>query len=181
MRNKIENGIDSRVLKQTWQFMRATFSQAPEQFKQLAENLPELFADGERDIDLQEKRKVYLIIAKFLCEKFQKPLPVSLGATHILCDEADPRLLFDGVLDNETRQLTESAKEIILTIKALYEPLQNRSYKRQIEILWLKNDNPTLVKVEEELPWDYLPTDISEKNLRSGANALTFKLYPLEA
>ncbi|MBD2208191.1 hypothetical protein H6G33_25475 [Calothrix sp. FACHB-1219] len=181
MKNQIENGIDSRVLKQTWPFMRATFSQAPENFKQLVENLPELFAESETDIDLQEKRKIYLTIAKFLRDKFQKPLPVSLGATHILCNEPDPRLLLDGVLDGETQQLVESAKEVILTIKVLYEPLQNRSYNRQIEILWLKNDNPKVFKVEEELSWDYLPTDISEKDLHYGAKALTFKLYQLEA
>ena len=181
MRNKKENGIDSRVLKQTWPFMRATFSQAPEKFKQLAENLPELFADRETNIDLQEKRKVYLIIAKFLRDNFQKPLPVSLGATHILCDEPEPRLLLDGVLDDETQQLVKFAKEVILTIKVLYEPRPNRFYNRQIEILWLKNDQPKAVKVEEEVPWDYLSTDVREKHLRSGADTLLFKLYQLEA
>lgn len=181
MKNKIENGIDSRVLKQTWPLMRATFSHAPDKFKQLAENLPELFAESETDIDLQEKRKVYLIIAKFLRDKFQKPLPVSLGATHILCDEPDPRLLLDGVLDDETYQLVKSAKEAILIIKVLYESRQNRSYNRQIEILSLKNNEPTAFKVEEEMPWDYLPTDVREKHLRSGTDTLNFKLYQMKA
>ena len=217
MRNKKENGIDSQGLNQTWQFVQATVSQAPEQLKQWAERLPELVPDI--DIDLQEKRKVYLIIAEFLCNTFQKPLPVSLRATYILCNETDPRLLLDGVLveegrsqeaegrsevrigsessterkqrtddggldpnggkaDDETQQLVKFAKEVILTIKVLYEPLPNRSYNRQIKILWLKNDQPTAVKVEQEVLWDYLPEDVRDKHLRSGADALTFKLYP---
>ncbi|BAY22051.1 hypothetical protein NIES2100_18140 [Calothrix sp. NIES-2100] len=181
MKNQIENHLDSRLLKQTWQFMRATFSQAPEKFKQLAESLPELFTDSETDINLREKRKVYLVIAKFLRKNFQKPLPVCLGAAHILCDEDDPRLLLDGVLDNETEKLATSAKEVILSIKVLYEPLPNRSYNRRIEILWLKNDKPTVVKVEEEVSWDYLPGDIREERLHSGADPLTYKLYQQEA
>ncbi|MBR8836181.1 MAG: hypothetical protein DSM106950_19715 [Stigonema ocellatum SAG 48.90 = DSM 106950] len=181
MRNRIEDRIDNRVLKETWQSMRSTFTQAPEKFKQLAESLPEIFADSETDIDLREKRKVYLVIAKFLRDNFKTPLPVSLGATHILCDEGDPRLLLDGVLDDETKQLVTSAKKIILTVKVLYSPLSNRSYNRQIEIVYLKNDKPTAVKVEEEVPWDYLTTDVRENHLRSGANILSFKLYQLEA
>ncbi len=84
MNNK--NSIDTQVLKETWQFMWATFSQAPEQFKQLAESLPELYANNEIDTDLQNRHKVYLVIAEFLRDNFQKPLPVSLGATHILCN-----------------------------------------------------------------------------------------------
>jgi hypothetical protein len=181
MKNQTENHLDNRLLKQTWQFMRATFSQAPEKFKQLAESLPELFADSETDIELREKRKVYLVIAKFLRKNFQKPLPVCLGAAHILCDEADPRLLLDGVLDDETKELATSAKEAILTIKVLYEPLPTRSYNRLIEILWFKNDKPTAVKVEEEVPWDYLLADVREKRLHSGADTLTYKLYQQEA
>ena len=181
MKNELANSIDNRVLKQTWQFMRATFSQAPEQFKQLAENLPELFAESETDIDLQEKRQVYLVIAKFLHEKFQKPIPISLGATHLLCNEPDPRLLFDGVLDDETQQLAKSAKEVILTIKVLYEPQPNLSYNRQIEILWLKNKQPTAFKVEKKVPWDDLPTDVREKHLCSGADTSNFTLYQMEA
>lgn len=181
MRNQTENHLDSRILKQTWQFMRATFSQAPEKFKQLAESLPELFAESETDIDLREKRQVYLIIAKFLRDNYKKPLPVCLGVTHILCDEADPRLLLDGVLDDETKELATSAKEAILTIDVLYEPLPTRSYNRRIEIVRLKNDKPTKVKVEEEVSWDYLPTDVREKRLHSGADTLTFKLYQQEA
>lgn len=180
MKNQTENHLDSRILKQTWQFMRATFTQAPEKFKQLAESLPELFAESETDIDLREKRQVYLIIAKFLRKNFQKPLPICLGVTHILCNEADPRLLLDGVLDEETKQLATSTKEAILTIKVLYEPLPTRSYNRLIEILWFKNDEPTAVKVEEEVPWDYLPTDVREKRLHSGADTLTRKLYQQE-
>ncbi len=181
MKNKTENSLDSRVLKETWPVMRATYSQAPEKFKHLAESLPELFADSETDIDLREKRQVYLIIAKFLRDNYKKPLPVCLGAAHILCDEADPRLLLDGVLDDETKQLATSAKEAILTIKVLYEPLPTRSYNRLIEILWLKNDKPTAVKVEEEVPWDYLPPDVREKRLTSGTDPLTYKLYQQEA
>ncbi|MUG92023.1 hypothetical protein F7734_05930 [Scytonema sp. UIC 10036] len=181
MRNQIENPVDGRVLKHTWQFMRATFAQAPEKFKQLAESLPELFLDSETDIDLREKRKVYLIIAKFLRDNFQKPLPVCLGTTHILCDEADPRLLLDGVLDDQAKQLATFAKELVIAVKVLYEPLPTRSYNRLVEILWLKNDKPTVVKVEEEVPWDYLVADVREKRLLSGADTLTFKLYPQEA
>jgi hypothetical protein len=181
MRNKIENHIDSRVLKQTWQFMRATFTQAPAKFKQSAEYLPELFADNETDIELREKRKVYLIIAKFLRDNFQKPLPVCLGSTHILCDEDDPRLLLDGVLDNEAEQLAIFAKKAILSIKVFYEPLPTRSYNRLIEILWLKNDKPIAVNVGEEISWDYLPADVREKRLHSGADTLACKLYQQEA
>lgn len=182
MRNQTKNHVDSRVLKQTWASMRATFSQAPEKYKQLAESLPEIFAKSETDIDLRQKREVYLIIAKFLGKNFQKPLPVCLGSTHILCDEDDPRLLLDGVLDDEASQLAISAKKAILSIKVLYEPLPNRFYNRLIEIFWLNNDKTTANKTEEEVPWDYLPPDIREKRFHVGAEAetLSFKLYPQE-
>lgn len=183
MKNQIESSFDNRVLKQTWQFMRATFTQAPEKFKQLAENLPELFADSETDINLREKRKVYLIIAKFFRDNFHKPLPlpVCLGATHILCNEDDPRLLMDGVLDNEAKQLAKSAEKAILTIKVLYEPVLNRSYNRVTQILWLKNDKPTAVEVTEEVPWDYLTPDVRRNRLHSGTNTVPFILYQQDA
>ncbi len=84
------------------------------------------------------------------------------------------------MFDDETQQLVKSAKEVILTIKVLYEPRPNRFYNRQIEILWLKSDQPTAVKVEEEVSWDNLPPDVRENHLCSGAAPLSFKLYQME-
>ncbi len=164
-----------------WEAVRATFSQAPDKLKEAAENLPSIFAEKEEDIDLREKRKVYLSIAKFLCEKLQKPLPVCVGITHILCNESDPEMLRYCVIDNETKKLLPIVQQAILTIKVNYQSIKNtRNYNRIVEIYFINQGKPVAAKIEEEIAWEYLPLDVRESRLREGGQTVGFKLYPQE-
>lgn len=54
------------------------------------------------------------------------------------------------------------------------------TYERKLEIFFVENGKPTLVRVEEEVPWDFLSPDVRESRLRHGIDSLTFKLYPQE-
>lgn len=135
--------------------------------------LPDLFKDIELDNDIKEKKKVYLIIAKFIQEKLNEPIPVSLGATHILCQEEDKDLLEDGADSSRVQQLANKVKAIILKITILYEPQTSKSYTRKTEIYFINNNQPAIFRNEEELAWDELPEPIRAEFLKTGSNSVS--------
>lgn len=159
-----------------WLYFRERWNEAPKVVQNFLETVPELFKDIELDNDLRNRREIYLEIARFLQKKLNQPLPICLGATHLLCRESDKRLLKDAALGGE--RLAEEVKSIILTIKVYYKPLDYRAYNRLLEIYYVNNSQPTAFKLEERLDWDYLPQDIREFHLRQGAETGVFKLYP---
>lgn len=171
----IKKFIDNEVNK-LWIDYRERWEEAPKPLQNFLERIPELFKDIELDNDLRDKREVYLEIAKFLHKKFNQPVPICLGVTHLLCRESDKRLLRDGVPGE--KKLIEASKSILITIKVSYEPLDSQVYNRQVEIYYMSNNKPAVFKVEQQLDWDYLPQDIRSRRLRQGAAPEVYKLYP---
>jgi len=172
------NEFVNKNVNRLWLLFRDKWQEAPKPLQDFFENLPALFANIELDNDLRNKREIYLEIARFIKNKFNHPLPLCVGVTHLLCKESDKRLLADGATGQNS--LAKDVKPFLLTIKVSYNPTDSQAYKRLIEIYYVNNSQPTLFKLEELLEWDYLPSDIRENAIRQGNNtqAQVFKLYP---
>lgn len=166
-------------MRRLWSTIRSELVHAPEQFKEMSESLPEIFALISPNADLRNKREVYVSIAKFLQGHLRQPLPICLNTVHLLCHEADPSLVEDGATGGE--RFLELAKALILTIKVYYEPQDARIYNRKTEIYYLKDDQPASIRFPEQLDWESVPEDVRENRIRKGMEPEVFKLYPKEA
>ena len=167
----------NKDLRDFWCSIRATFSQASDAVKNLAEKLPEIFAETEPDDNLREQRVIYLAIAQFIRDNLHKPLPICLNAVHILLQEKNLSLLEDGAIGGN--RLIEDVKELIVTIRIHYEPKDSFIHNRKIEIYFLKDSLPKVKRVQELIDWDKLPSKIREQRLRQQEmNIIT--LYPKE-
>jgi hypothetical protein len=154
-----------------WQELRLVLDPLPPTLRECVELLPEVFAAIERDNACRDKREVYLVIAKLLQEKLGQPLPVCLATTHLLCGEADPKLLEDGAPGGD-RLLTD-ARALLLAIKVHYGARDARTFHRKTEVYFLDGGQPAVAAVDEA-------RDVRESRLREGAEVVTFKLYPRE-
>lgn len=167
----------NKDLRDFWCSIRTTFSQASDPVKNLAEKLPEIFAETEPDDNLREQRVIYLAIAQFIRDHLQKPLPICLNAVHILLQEKNLSLLEDGALGGD--RLIEDVKELIVTITIHYEHNDSFIYNRKIEIYFLKDSLPKVKRVQELIDWDKLPSKIRQRRIRQEEmNIIT--LYPKE-
>ncbi|MUG91335.1 hypothetical protein F7734_02060 [Scytonema sp. UIC 10036] len=169
-------------IKQSLHSQEIKLDEVPKPLQDLLDNLLKTFASFRQGADIQETLQVYLNIAKFMQSKFCKNLRVCLGATYILCEESEPQLLNKTVITDEAKQLADVAKNLILTIKVHYEPINEelKECNRKTEIFFTSNDKPTVFRVEETIPWDNLPSDVREEYIRSGSKKQSFKLYPKE-
>ncbi|NES78500.1 MULTISPECIES: hypothetical protein [Okeania] len=159
-------------------YLQQQYDELPPELKKVVESIPDFLSDLETDSQLINKREVYEIIAEFLQKNLNEELPLCLDATHIICEENDPRLLKERTGDAE--KLAEDAKELILSIKVHYELLKNLTYNRKTEFFYHKKNQPAVKKVEEELDWDRIPGDVRSSYLIEGQKISTFKLYPIE-
>lgn len=169
----------NKDLRDFWCSIRTTFSQASDPVKNLAEKLPEIFAETEPDDNLREQRVIYLAIGQFIRDHLQKPLPICLNAVHILLEEKNLSLLEDGAIGGD--RLIKDVKELIVTIIIHYEPEDSFIYNRKIEIYFFKDSLPKVKKVQELIDWDELPSKIREQRLRQEEmDIITITLYPKE-
>ena len=159
-------------------YLRQQYDELPPELKKVVEMIPDFLSDIEIDSQLINKREVYEIIAEFIHKNLNKELPLCLNATHIICEENDPRLLTEVTGDVE--KLAEDVKELILSIQVHYELLKNFTYKRRTEIFYHKQNKPAVKKVEEELDWNKIPGNVRSSYLIEGQKISTFKLYPIE-
>lgn len=159
-------------------YLRQQYDELPPELKKVVEMIPDFLSDIEIDSQLINKREVYEIIAEFIHKNLNEELPLCLNATHIICEENDPRLLTEVTGDVE--KLAEDVKELILSIQVHYELLKNFTYKRRTEIFYYKQNKPAVKKVEEELDWNKIPGNVRSSYLIEGQKISTFKLYPIE-
>ncbi|MCL2925678.1 MAG: hypothetical protein MGF17_13945 [Trichodesmium sp. MAG_R04] len=162
------------ILRYLWQ----QYDELPPELKNVVESISDFLSDIETDSQLINKREVYEIIAEFLHKNLNEELPLCLNAAHIICEENDPRLLIE--ITGDAEKLAEDVKELILSIKVHYELLKKFTYKRTTEIFYQKKNQPAVKKVEEELDWDRIPSNVRSSYLIEGQKISTFKLYPIE-
>ncbi|WP_254174437.1 hypothetical protein [Planktothrix pseudagardhii] len=167
----------NKDLRDFWCSIRTTFSQASDPVKNLAEKLPEIFAETEPDDNLREQRVIYLAIGQFIRDHLQKPLPICLNAVHIFLEEKNLSLLEDGAIGGD--RLIEDVKKLIVMIRINYEQQDSWMYNRTIEIYFLKEGLRKVQKVPALIDWDKLPSKIREQRMRQQQiNIIT--LYPKE-
>ena len=158
--------------KQTW------FSDILQFPKKLSERLIE----SESALDLKEKCETYSVSAEIFENKFQKPIDICLSATHILCNELDPKILGDETqISYQVESFSNDLKRSIHSITVKYEPIKKAQlYRKQIEISLIQGRNKSTTKVSQEVDWDYLPPDVRERCMRYGEEVSVFELYSQE-
>jgi hypothetical protein len=173
--------------------IQSDLSQIPESVK----NVTNMIWEGltsTREVDLQQKQQVYHNIAQFLQERlqveFQKvEFQTYLQTTYILCNESDPQLVGEQPLSELAQRLTTEVKDLILTIKVHYLKPQevptsdtgvNSEHLRQTEIFYIDRNNPkpNVFRVDEQMEWDNLPSDVRESFIKEDLPRISFKLYP---
>lgn len=152
---------------------------------QLGRSFHEVINSIEHYNDLSNKQAVYQAVAKFLERQFSRPFPVCLAAVYRLCGETNP--YFVAALPRQTygtadavASLTESARNLILGVKAYYEKSEAGSHLRRTEVWFAEKGKPTAFTLEERVEWDDLPADVRESFLCDGASLQVFKVYPKE-
>lgn len=153
------------------------------------ESLLSIFSTLEADHELAQTRQVLMIVAKFINQEIDyqaNSFEACFLAACSLCGEADPRITeIPGELPQpkQVERVVATAKEHILMIKVHYELLGEASHcKRETEIFSIKTgaNKPRVKRIEEELPWETLTTDIRDSFLREGKQKVSYQVYPLE-
>ncbi len=190
MKNKkqLEDALEALefAIKGFRQSLRANlpFSQLAETFKSQLEKILNLFSDLEQDQELEQKRKVYSNIARFIQEKvdnFQNDLNTCLSAVYFLCKESDPQLLIESTPSTQTQRIIDVARKEIIAIKAQYEQVrESNACKIKTEIFSIKpnENNPKITTIEEAISWDSLPLEVRESFIRDGKDKVCFQIYP---
>ncbi|BAZ23042.1 hypothetical protein NIES4073_39300 [Kalymmatonema gypsitolerans NIES-4073] len=175
------------------QHLQSHLSQIPELVKNVTNTIWEELTSTQ-EVDLQQKQQVYHNIAQFLQEKFQVEFQkvefqTYLQTTYILCNESDPQLVGEQPLSELAQKLATEVKDLILTIKVNYLKHQevptsgtgvNSKHLRQTEIFYIDRNNPkpNVFRVDEQMEWDDLPSDVGESFIKEDLAQISFKLYP---
>lgn len=187
-KKQLENALEALELavREFRQALRANlpFSQMAESFKFQLEKLLNLFSDLEQDQELEQKRKIYSNVARFLqdrVDKFRNDWNTCLSAVYFLCKENDSRLLIESTPSNQTQRIMAVAKNQILTIKVHYERLRDyniSNLKTEIFSIKTNEDKPRITTIEEEISWDSLPLEVRDSFIRDGKDKVSFQIYP---
>ncbi|AUB43192.1 hypothetical protein COO91_09363 (plasmid) [Nostoc flagelliforme CCNUN1] len=170
------------------QQIQSHLSQMPEPIKNMANTIWEKLTSTQ-EIDLQQKQQVYHNIARFLQERLKVEFQTCLETTYKLCNESDPQLVGEQPPGELAQQLATKAKGIILTIKVHYLKPQEvptsdtgltSKHLRQTEIFYIdyNNPEPKVSRVNEQVEWDNLPSDVGESFIKEDLARISFKLYP---
>jgi hypothetical protein len=154
-------------------------------FRQQLENFVAFFASLDQDQELEQRRQILAHVAQFIREKvdrYQNPLNISKNAACFLCKELDPRLQVEPVSGQQTQRLIRATQECLIAVKLHYEKLNDYgSCLRKTEFFFVKasDEKPTMTRVEEEISWESLPSDIRDIFLKQGKNRISFQIYPV--
>jgi hypothetical protein len=173
--------------------IQSDLSQIPESLKNVTNTIWEGLT-STREVDLQQKQQVYHKIAQFFQERLQVEFQevefqTYLQTTYILCNESDPQLVGEQPLSELAQKLATEVKDLILTIKVHYLKHQevptsdtgvNSKHLRQTEIFYIDRNNPkpNVFRVDEQMEWDNLPSDVRESFIKENLPLISFKLYP---
>jgi hypothetical protein len=170
------------------QQIQSHLSQIPESVKNVTKTIWEGLTSTQ-EVERQEIQQVYNNIAGFLQEKFQVEFQTCLQTTYILCNQSDPQLVGEQPSSELAQKLATKVKDLILTIKVHYLKPQkvptsdtgvNSEYLRQTEIFYIDRNNskPNVFRVDEQVEWDNLPSDVRESFIKEDLARISFKLYP---
>lgn len=167
------------------------------QMQELVKNVTNPISEGltsTQEVDLQQTQQVYHNIAQFLQERLsmesqKEEFQTYLQTTYILCNESDPQLVGEQSPSELAQKLATEVKDLILTIKVHYLKHQevptsdtgvNSKYLRQTEIFYMNPNNPkpNIFRVDEQVEWDNLPSDVREIFIKEDLHQISFKLYP---
>lgn len=158
-----------------------TVARIPLQLKEGVEKILNVSAAIEYQSDLEGKRQVYRNIAQFLQNKFHSDMATSLSAVYILCNESEKCLVGDNFPSNQAKQVAEDAKTLFITIKVHYERFkQSEICNCKTEIFYINthNDQPTVTRIEEQILWENILSNVRETFITEGKDKLSYKLYP---
>jgi len=139
--------------------------------------------EGLNASDLEDTRQIYRNIATVFKQKFQEDEPTCLSAVHILFNETDKRLTGKNPPTKKAHQLAESAKEYVIAIKVNYEKAEkSRNYKRTTEVFFKnpKDNKITVSRIQDEVSWDILNSDVRESSLKEEKNKMSYPIYPMK-
>ncbi|GAB1537880.1 hypothetical protein NUACC21_05350 [Scytonema sp. NUACC21] len=167
------------------QQIQSHLSQMPESVKNVTNTIWEGLTSTQ-EVERQEIQQVYHNIARFLQEKLQVELQTCLQTTYILCNEFDPQLVGEQPPSELAQKLATKVKELILTIKVHYLKPQdiptsdtdvNSKHLRQTEIFYIDRNNPkpNIFRVDEQVEWDNLPSDVRESFIKEDLARISFK------
>jgi hypothetical protein len=154
-------------------------------FRQQLENFVAFFASLDQDQELEQRQQILAHIAQFIREKvdsYQNPLNISKSAACFLCKEFDPRLQIEPFPSQQTQRLIRATQDCLIAVKLHYEKLNDYGFcSRKTEIFFVKanEEKPTLTRVEEEISWESLPSEIRDIFLKQGKNRISFQIYPV--
>ena len=174
----------SKLLQQ----IKSHLSQMPESVKNVTNRIWEELTSTQ-EFDRQQKQQVYHNIARFLQENLQVEFKTCLQTTYILCNESDPQLVEEQPPSELAQKLVTEVKDLILTIKVhylkpqkvpTYDTSVNSEHLRQTEIFYIDRNNskPNVFRVDEQMEWENLPSDVRESFIKEDLAQVSFKLYP---
>ncbi|MEM9924820.1 MAG: hypothetical protein AAF915_13875 [Cyanobacteria bacterium P01_D01_bin.50] len=159
----------------------SSFTNLMDQFKLL---LATGISSLEQEQELEQKRQVLNHIARFIKEKVapnQDKFDIYLSAAYFLCREEDERLQIEETPSQKTQSVISAAEKCLIAVKVHYEKLNDEGlYSRKTEIFYIKanDDKPSVMRVEEEINWQSLTSDIRDFFIRKGENKISFQVYP---
>ncbi|MBF2090586.1 MAG: hypothetical protein IGR80_09165 [Synechococcales cyanobacterium K44_A2020_017] len=157
-----------------------------ESFKSHIDDLAKIFILTESDLELEHKKYIYSNIAKFVKDKIDNQnnsLDVCLKAVYSLCGETDAQLVDIGVYNSQTDQIIAALKAVIMSIRIHYtktDVVDTYSLQTEIIVLMSRDGNPKITRIEEEVSWDDLPSEVRHSFFKEDRNSVSFQIYPQE-
>ena len=153
-------------------------------FKLFLDKIGSFLSELEQGNELEQKQQIYSHIARFLQNKTagsSNDWKNYLSAVYFLCHESEPQILIEQKPSIKTERILKIAKEKILLIKVHYQQLDEENrYIRKIEIFSADSseDKPKITRIEEEIAWDNLLSEVRESFLQDGKSKVSFQIYP---
>ena len=165
-------------------------SQSPthliESFKARMDDLAKIFILTESDLELEHKKYIYSNVAKFVKDKIDNQnnnLDTCVKAVYSLCGETDSQLLDTGAHNPKIDELKIALKAVVMSIKIHYGKTDvAEAYNLKTEIITIipREGNPKITRIEEEISWDDLPSDVRHSFFKEGESSVSFQIYPQE-
>ena len=134
------------------------------------------------DVDLENNRRIYEYIADFLSRKLDENIDICREATYLLCKENDEFLVTHDFPESEVNKIVLNAKKKLLSIKVHYDwsaSSQICHCKTEIFSHDLNNLKPMITRIEEEISWESIPSNVREQFIRNDeCELISFELYP---
>jgi hypothetical protein len=139
-------------------------------------------AQEEASNDARHRATIYRHVAEIISQELSLTEFEAVLLVLMLINDTDQAILHHLVGDVEVTQfppdLVQKVRDTLLTITVIYTIGDLRNTVVTTEVYFMRRGTPIRTTFEMPVAWHDLPSDVREKNLRSGEKVLTYKLYP---